>query len=166
MGISSGPMTPLKSGQVCKKWSSWHTDCYGKRWAIFIFPLKRIQRGDHWTNFSAILCWMNPYHFGIIYLFITPPLHNVIIQPHCIYILVYQLVLFVIPAILIFSSDLVHCFGYCHTCLQLGKFSSAWNLAILQVWPQTFFAFSTQNYFEPKDFLDTKYLNKNKHIRA
>ena len=39
---------PLKRGQVCKKWSSRRADRFGKRWAIFIFPSKMIQRGDHW----------------------------------------------------------------------------------------------------------------------
>ena len=79
MGISSGPMTlkfwqsphfqnhdfekrktflsrvPLKSGQVCKKWSSQRADHSGKKWAIFIFPLKMIQRGDHWMIFFIYL---------------------------------------------------------------------------------------------------------------
>ena len=42
---------PLKNNQVCKKWSSWWADRSGKRWAIFIFPLEMIQRGDHWRIF-------------------------------------------------------------------------------------------------------------------
>ena len=34
------------------KLSFWHADRYGKRWAIFIFSLKMIQRGDHWMIFA------------------------------------------------------------------------------------------------------------------
>ena len=79
MGISSGPMTlkfsksphfqnrdfekgkffssraPHKSGQVCKKWSSRCTDRSGKRWTIFIYVLKMMQRGDHWMIFYIFL---------------------------------------------------------------------------------------------------------------
>ena len=68
-GISSGHMTCIfnigimkreknfspehhsKVVKFAKKWSSRCTDCSGKRWAIYIFPLKMIQRGDHWMIF-------------------------------------------------------------------------------------------------------------------
>ena len=50
---------PLKSGQVYKKWSSRRTDRSGKRWVIFIFSLKMIQRGDHWTIFSTFFALWN-----------------------------------------------------------------------------------------------------------
>ena len=57
---------PLKSGQVCKNWSSGCTACSGKRWAIFIFPLKMIQREDHWMIFLDS-CFIKPYMFASLF---------------------------------------------------------------------------------------------------
>ena len=84
MGTSSGPMTlifwqsphfqncdfergkffysrvRLKSGQVCKKWSSRCADRSGKRWAIFIFSLGNDPKGGPLDNFFHILAAQNP----------------------------------------------------------------------------------------------------------
>ena len=79
----------LKSCQVCKKWSSQRTDHSGKRWAIFIFPLKMIWRGDHWMNFSHFLAWWNPTMLFIFYFFISSFPLTRIIQPHRTVVFIY-----------------------------------------------------------------------------
>ena len=63
------PKCRSKVVKFTKKNSLDAQDHSGKRWAIFIFPLKMIQWGDHWIIFSHFLTGRTPKILPPFYLF-------------------------------------------------------------------------------------------------